>query len=196
VSTHANHSKDSRRFRDRRYQRLLDIVHPFESRPSSHHLRDAMGAIERLKDEGRQFWHADSDELTRWRDGCNELWVFLNTLGQRRDIDQQPLETAFREFAQAFEHTVYRMTEMLHGVRGHGECDPPEVDAVFRWIELVYRMATYGLVSYWIDDKTEQIIIRINVNLATGDHSAETEVAQAMRIPKKYRSSARLGQHR
>ena len=174
----ANQPKDKPRFRNRRYGRLMDVVRPFESQPSSRHVRDAMSAIERLRDEGRQFWQADSDELARWREGCTELWVFLNTLGQRRDTDKQPLETALREFVQAFEHTTYRMTQMLHGLRGHGENDSPEVDSVFRWAELVYRLSTYGLVSYWAGDKTE-----------------ETVVTKDMRIPRKYRSSARLGRH-
>ncbi len=183
------------RFRDRRYSRLLDLIPPFESRPSSHHVRDAMAIVERLRDEGRQFWPAGSDELVRWREGCTELWVFLNNLGQRRDSGQQPLETAFREFVQAFEHTVYRIEQMLHGVRGQGECDPPEVDVVFRWIELAYRLSTYGIVSYWIDDKTEEKVTRISLNLTTGEQSQDTEVVRQMSIPRKYRQSARLGQH-
>ena len=183
------------RFRDRRYSRLLDLIPPFESRPSSHHVRDAMAIVERLRDEGRQFWPAGSDELARWREGCTELWVFLNTLGQRRDIDQQPLETAFREFVQAFEHTIYRIAQMLHGVRGQGECDPPEVNAVFKWTELAYRLSTYGIVSYWIDDKTEEKVTHISLNLTTGEQSQETEVVRQMSIPRKYRQSARLGQH-
>ena len=190
-----NQPKKVPRFRDRRYMRLPDIVRPFESRPSSHHIRDAMGAIERLRDDGREFWQADSDELARWSEGCTELWVFLNTLGQRRDIDQKPLETVFREFVQAFEHTVYRITQLLHGVKGEVDNDPPEVDAVFRWIELVYRLSTYGLVSFSIDDKTEEKIMRMSINLTTGERSEETEMVKKMSIPRKYRSSARLGQH-
>ena len=184
------------RFRDRRYNRLLDLIPPFESRPSSHHVRGAMAVIERLRDQGRQFWPTDSDELARWREGCTELWVFLNTLGQRRDIDQQPLATAFREFVQAFEHTVYRIEQMLHGVRGQDECDPPEVDAVLRWIELAYRLSTYGLVSFWIADKTEEKIMCLSINLTTGERPEETGVANEMSIPRKYRASARLGQHK
>ena len=154
-----------------------------------------MAIIERLRDEGRQFWPTGSDELARWHEGCTELWVFLNNLGQRRDSGQQPLETALREFIQAFEHTVYRIEQMLHGVRGQGECDPPEVDVVFRWIELAYRLSTYGIVSYWIDDKTEEKVTRITLNLTTGEGSQETEVVRQMNIPRKYRQSARLGQH-
>ncbi len=185
--------KDQLRFKNRRGLRLLGIVRPFESQPSSLHVRDAMGAIERLREDGRQFWQDDSDELGRWHEGCTELWVFLNTLGQRRDIDRQPLETAFREFVQAFEHTVYRMKQMLHGLRGQGEGDSPEIDGVFRWVEIVYRLSTYGLLSYWIDDKTEEKTMRMRINLSTGERLEETEVVREMHIPRKYRSSARLG---
>ena len=185
--------KDRPRFRDRRHLRLLDIVRPFESQPSSLHVRDAMGAIERLRDDGSRFWEAGSDELARWHEGCTKLCVFLNALGQRRDAERQPLETAFREFVQAFEHTVHRMTQMLHGLREQGGGDSPEIDGVFGWIELVYRLSTYGLVAYWIDDKTEEKTLRRRISLSTGERSEETEVTRKMHIPRKYRSSARLG---
>ena len=152
-----------------------------------------MGVIERLRDEGSEFWKAGSAESARWCEGCTELWVFLNTLGKRRHIDRQPLATAFREFVQAFEHTVHRMTQMLHGVRGDVGHEPPAVDSVFRWIELVYRLSTYGLVSTWLEDKTEDRTIRLTIDLATGAVSEETEAVREMRIPRKYRPSARLG---
>ena len=185
-------SEDRRRFRNRRLTQLQDIVHPFESRPSSHHLGDAMGAIQRLRDEGHQFWEADSNEFARWHRACTDLWEFLNTLGRRRDSDKQPVETAFREFVQAFEHSIYRMKELLHGRGEDLERDLPEVDVVFRWVELVYRLSTYGLVSYWIDDKTEEGTIRMTLNMTPGEWSRETEVVRKMRIPRKYRNSARL----
>ena len=185
--------EERRRFRNRRLTQLLDIVQPFESQPSSNHIRNAMGVIERLRDEGRQFWEPDSAQLDRWCEGCTELWVFLNNLGKRRDLDKQPLEIAFREFVQTFEHTVYRMKQMLHGLGRGVELDPPEVDAVFRWIELAYRLSTYGLVSHWIDDKTEARITNMTLSLTTGEWSEGTEVVKEMRIPKKYQPSARLG---
>ncbi len=121
---------------------------------------------------------------------------FLNSLGKRRDIEKQELETAFREFIQKFEHMVFRMEQMLHSVSGAFEPDSPEVDAVFRWIDLVYRLATYGLVSAWIDDKTEERHISMTINLTTGEILEETKVVKEMRIPRKYRSSARLGRRR
>ena len=189
-----NHPKDSPRFRRRRDSRLMDVVRPFESQPSSRHVRDAMSTIERLRDDGRRLWQDDSDELDRWNEGCTEMWVFLNTLGRRRDGEKQPLETAFREFVQAFEHTVYRMKQMLHGLKGQGEGDSPEVDSVFGWIELVYRLSTYGLVSFWIDDKTEEKTVHMRINLSTSKPSGKTEVVREMTVPRKYRSSARLGQ--
>ena len=188
-----DHSMDKLRFKNRYHRRLMDIVCPFESQPSSRHVRDAMGAIERLREEGGRFWQSDSDELARWDEGCTELWVFLNTLGRRRDFDKQPLETTLREFVQAFEHTVLRMKQMLHGLGGQGGGDSGEIDGVFEWVDLVYRLSTYGLVSYWIDDKTEERTIRRRISLSTGELSEETEVTREMRIPRKYRSSARLG---
>ena len=134
-----------------------------------------------------------SNQLARWREGWTELWKFLNTLGQRRDIDKQPLETAMREFIQAFEHTEHRIEQMLHGAQIRGECDTSEVDAVFDWIGLAYRLSIYALLAYWIDDKTEEKTIEIHINLTIGESSQETKTVKEMRIPKKYRPSARLG---
>ncbi len=187
---------DRRRFRNRRNLRRIEIVSNFESQPASHHIREAMGVIERVRDEGRQFWQDDADELHRWHEGCTDLWAFLNNLGHRRHIDGQTLETASREFIQAFEHTVYRIQQLLHGVTRGTEVDRPEIDLVFEWIEVVFRMSMYGLIAYWIDDKTEERLTRITVNLRTGAESHETEVLKRMRIPKRYRSSARLRRDR
>ena len=185
--------EDKRRFRNRRLTQIQDLIRRFESQPSSHHIHDVIGAIQRLRDDGCQFWEADSDQLARWRKACNVLLDFLNTLGKRRYSEQQSLETALREFVEAFEHSTLRMRQMLHGHGEDPERPPPEVDAVFRWIDLVYRLSTYALLSYWIDDKTEERATRISVNMTTGERSEETEVVREMQVPKRYQRGARLG---
>ena len=49
-------SKGNSRFRARLNTTLHSLIPPFESRPSSCQVRDAMGAIQRLRDDGSQFF--------------------------------------------------------------------------------------------------------------------------------------------
>ncbi len=66
------------RFKERQLQ-LVDLIGRFEANPSSTHVRDALSAISRLKDDGAKFWDEDSQELRRWREYCDVLWTFLNS---------------------------------------------------------------------------------------------------------------------
>ena len=81
---------------------LADLVPRFEAEPSSTHVHNALGAIERLGDEGRRFWEGESQQLARWRTGCTELRMIINRLGEQRHLNKQDLATALREFIQEF----------------------------------------------------------------------------------------------
>ena len=96
------------RYSERRLH-LRDLVPRFEKKPSSTHLRNALAAIERLRDDGRNFFEKGSPELSRWQEGCTKLWNFINRLGERRHIQEQDLLTALREFIHDFEHDTGRM---------------------------------------------------------------------------------------
>lgn len=66
-----------------------DVIGRFEAKSSAEHARNALGLVGRLKDEGRKFWDADSKELEKWRQYCDVMWTFLNSLRKRRDVDEQ-----------------------------------------------------------------------------------------------------------
>lgn len=179
----------------RKHRRLFltDLVPRFEAEPSSTHVRNALAAIERLGDEGRAFWEDGSTQLARWRRGCTELRTIINRLGERRHICKQELATALREFIQEFEHHSERILQMLAGESEY------EVDRIARWLDLVYRFATYAMISFWIDDKTEEKVTRITIAMSvpTGKTTVkqETETIKAMTVPKKYSRAARkIGQ--
>ena len=122
------------------------------------------------------------------------MWNFINRLGTRRDIGQQNLPTAFREFIQEFEHSTERMCQVLHSRPGTSDSDP-DVEKIHRWCDLVFRLATYALVSSWIDDKTEERVtnIRTTMNLTTGQTTKEEEhrTTKAMHVPKRYRRATK-----
>ena len=179
----------SRRF-DERHLKLIDLVGRFEADPSSTHAYKALSAIGRLNDDGAIFWKEGSRQLTRWRRACTELWQFINAeLGRRRHIEKQDLATALREFIQEFEHSTHRIYQMLHGI-SVGPAENCDLERMLRWLELVYRYATYAIISFWIDDKTEHNSIKITMNLATGECKEEW-TREEMKVPRKYRPATR-----
>ena len=161
----------------------------FEGRSHSDHLRDALGIVGRLKDEGARLFDKDSKQLRRWQGGCFELLAFLNTLGRRRDSEKQGLETAMREFIQAFEHSTERVQQMLYGA----VTDPDKKENVRQKMDLVnlaFRSSTYALVSAWIEDKHDDISLVTTIDLTTGEVRQEGK-RTPMRVPKKYKNSTK-----
>lgn len=107
--------------------------------------------------------------MDRWRGYCNVLWKFLTTeLASRRHMQEQDAETAFREFVSEFEHSRHRMFEMLYGTT-----DDPDNDEHLQWIltlfEAVYRLSTYAIVSFWIDEKHEENTVKIEMKVDLSD---------------------------
>ena len=176
---------------DERPLHWTDILGRFEAHSHQTHIHSAMGLIGGLKDIGRNFWPEGSPQLSRWEEGCTELWSFLNRLGTRHDLNKQDLATAFREFIQEFEHTTYRMYQMLYGT----VADPNNNDSVthvFDWFNLVFRSSTYALVSRWLNDKQEQNLVHISIDMASGE-SSEDWTRTEMKVPQKYqRATKRL----
>ena len=173
------------RFEDRQLQ-LVDLIGRFEANPSSTHVRDALSAISRLKDDGTKSWDEESQELRRWRKYCDDLLTFLNsTLGKRRHLEKQDLATALREFIQEFEHSTQRMYQMLYS-----RSNDLDIEQTLHWFDLVYRFSTYALISFWIDDKTENNSVEITINTTTSK-TTEKRTRDEMRIPKKHRHATK-----
>ena len=104
-------------------------------------------------------------------------------MGQKQD-----LPTALREFIGEFEHTTYRMLQML-------DSRPHDHEHIGLWCDFAYRLATYALVSFWIDDKTEQSVVCMEfaVDLDTGKtvEVKTTTFSEPMRVPRKYKKAAK-----
>ena len=174
------------KYKDRQLE-LIDLIDRFESSPSGKHTRDALGLIGRLRDDGLVFWDESSPQPTHWREYSDDLWVFLNNLGQRRDSEKQDLQTALREFIQLFEHFERRMDQLLHQFAGRPAFDRKRA-RIREWTNLVFRISTYAIASFWIDDKQEEITGRITINIMTGERREEWNRIE-MQIPKKYRAA-------
>ena len=170
------------RFSNRQLQ-WSDVIGRFEAKPCSEHVHNALGLVGRLKDEGRQFWDRDSEQLENWYRYCDKIWVFLNTLSKRREVSEQSLRTAMREFIHEFEHSTGRMYQMLYGSVTDPDNDE-RVRETMNWFNLVFHSSIYGLLSAWSDDKQESSTLITTVDLTTGEvrqEGARTE----MRVPRK-----------
>lgn len=173
----------------KRKLKLSDSVGRFEALTSSHHVRNALGLLGIVKDEGSNYWNSNSKQLDKWEDYCDVLMTFLDTLWERREVRKQPLETAMREYIQEFEHTRDRLHQMLYGAVDSPESDESvqRIDKLLLW---VYLTSTYALASTWIDDKQEHVSVDITINLTTGESNEEWNRIE-MRVPRKYRRATK-----
>ena len=175
------------RFEERKLQWMYAFGR-FEDNAYSDHARNARGFIQRLKGEGDRFLKRESEQLQRWNDGCTDLLDLLKDLPQRRDLKQEGLETAMREFIQEFEHSTHRMYQLLYQA-----LDPDDDEAVRKIMDLfnwAYRLSTYALVSAWIDDKQEDNSLRTIINLTTGEVKREGVLTKRP-LPGKYKHAAK-----
>ena len=179
------------RFSKRQLQ-WTDIIGRFEGSSYFHHLRNALGTINLLEEEGAKFWQRESKRFKTWQSYCTKLRSFLSNLHQRRDLCKQGLETAMREFIQEFEHSTGGLYEMLYGTVAEPGSDEG-IKKITDWFSLVgvaYLASTYALVSAWNDDKQEPSSLSTIINLTTGEMKTEG-TRTPMRVPKKYQKSTR-----
>ena len=178
------------RFKERPLQ-WTDIIGRFESSSYQDHLHNSVAFVERLKDEGKRIWKADTEQLHRWRKGCDELRAFLHDLSRRHELEPQGLETVMREFIHEFEHATGRMDQMLYGI-SHNFGN----DQIFReirgWMDLVFRTSIYALVAGWNSDKHERgSSLRTTVSLRTGHTKTEGIHGEMKAPPRKYRRATK-----
>ena len=174
-----------KRFKDRDFQ-LRDLVHRFEAVPNSTHAHSAIAAIERLKCEGQKFLDTGSNQLNKWQKDCDVLSTFINVeLGKRKYLKKEKLETALREFIAEFEHATHRMFQIMYGTFDNAK-DSEDIMRMFNWFDLIYKLSTYAIISFWIDEKADKKVIIIRMNGTTGDDTEEC-IYEKMSNPKNKR---------
>ena len=176
-----------KRFRDRHLE-LFDLVGRFEAVPWSTHSLSARAVIERLRQEGDTLWTDDPAQLTRWRHYCDVLRTLVATdLGNRRFLQKRTLEAALRDFIVEFEHSGHRMFQMLYGASETPQGDP-YIRSMLSWLEMVYRLSTYAIISFWTDEKWEEKSTTVKIDLTSGEYPKtrieETVVHKKMPKPK------------
>lgn len=71
----------------------------------------------------------------------------------------------------------------------YGTSEDPEnsehIEQIVDWFNLVYRLSTYALIYFWLDDKMEKRIAKIKVDMIAAEIT-EHWARKEMRVPKKY----------
>ena len=162
----------------------LSGIQRFEALPSSHHIRNALSLIVRIRQDGVAYFGKNLGQIQSWEEHCNLLYAFLNQDLSQRKYKGQDLAKALREYIHEFEHVSYRLHEMLYGP-AFKQGDSKTVLELSTRMKLLYRHSTYAILAFWIDDKTEDVVIRVKTNLATGKTRSSIET-KGMKIPGKY----------
>lgn len=181
----------------------LDMDGRFEENSTGEHNRNACGSIGRLKEYGREFWGEGTNQLGRWEEGCNTLWQFINALGNHRHIENKNLESVLRVFFAEFEHTRFRLVQMVLG-EVDDQDENPKFKEIYDWTVRVQWYCIYAIVSFWIDDKYDKTRIDIHMKgKAIQDSEGNFQGVKfetkevchpnPMKVPKKYqRGSEKL----
>ena len=144
--------------------------------------------IGHLKEDKWRFWTDGNSQLRRWDRACDELERSQWRLSTFPEISDEEQTTALRKFIQEFEHHTGRMYQMLHG-----EAHDPDREqglAIFDWLNLVFLSSVYAIVSGWIDDKQEENLVEIKLNVITGESSQEWTRTD-MTVPKEHRRATK-----
>ena len=163
----------------------FEVISRFGGTSSNVHTRNAMGAIERLRDDGREYLGSNSEAYKRWERGCNELWDFINTLQSKRHKGT-PLSDALEKFIDNYEHTETRLHQTLYSDSVSEKRDEAISDTWF-WLGIIYRFCTYAILSTYLGEKRlDEYSVEITVNLTSGKR-CEKWTRNPMQVPRKYR---------
>ena len=81
----------------------------------------------------------------KWRKSCHDLWDFLGTVDMRRHQGDE-LKDVLREFVHLFEHSEFRIQQLLFEVAGN-QADNEHRARLARWLAFTYRACTYAILA-------------------------------------------------
>ncbi|MDE2688466.1 MAG: hypothetical protein OXI16_13360 [Chloroflexota bacterium] len=163
----------------------MDIIEGFADKSDFQHYHNARGLIGRLNDKGAKFWLPDSQEFRKWQTYCSALLTFLNNVRVRRDVKEQSLETAMRDFIHEFEHSNYRIHQLLYSAVDDVNIDE-DAKETLNLLSLVFQTATYTLVSTWNEDLRTRDSIATHIKLFHPGSRTEGE-RKGIKVKKEYR---------
>ena len=159
---------------------LFDLLEPFEPTSSNVHARNAISALQRLDDLGREHLGDKSASYKRWRRCYSELFDFIN-----KEMRKKELSTTLRDFVNRFEHCRDRFHQLLYSSSIAGKRDRL-IAEVWDWSNLFYQFATYAILAAHVGGKTEETTVYIRLNLRTRK-SSQHWVHRPIKVPRRYR---------
>ena len=178
-------TKDSKRWKNRTVHEEADLLGPFNDKSISDLMRTAISATQRLRDDGRAIWGEGSDEDGKWQDACHDLWKFLDTIDMRKH-EGQKFEDVLREFVCLFEHSEFRIRQLLFRTAAN-QADDRQREQVGRSLAFIYRACTYAILAIWFDYKRETTTGHIHVNLSTGETREDWHHEPMQGPPRRHR---------
>ena len=160
-------TEGAKRWKNRTVREEPDLLGSFDAKSSSDLMYTAIRATQRLRDNGREILGEGSEESRKWRDSCNDLWNFLNAVEMKKHRGLE-LKDVMREFACCFEHSEFRIRQLLFGATGN-QAEDRQREQTGRWLAFTYRACTYAILAVWFDYKRETTTGHIHVNLRTGE---------------------------
>ena len=180
-------TEDPKRWKNRTVHEEADLLGPFNDKSISDLMRTAISATQRLRDDGRAVWGEGSDEDGKWRDSCHDLWKFLETVEMRRQQGQK-LEEVLREFVCCFEHSEFRIRQLLFRAAGN-RVDDQRREQISRWLAFLFRACMYAILAVWFDYKRATATGHIHVNLSTGETREHWSHKPMQGPPRRHRPS-------
>lgn len=143
----------------------LDIYDRLNSSTSVIQLRNARGVVERLRDDRWQYFEEGSNAFNRWRQGCDELYQFINLIPASLHIAGREMDAVLEKFIEAFEHHERRFREMLEANSIPDSSREQIVTTVSFWFDALFRFSVYAILLEHQGKRGEEQIIRHEISI-------------------------------
>lgn len=135
----------------------FDLFKPIRKGSCTEFVNNALGSIERLKDEGRKYFDEDSSNWKKWEKECTNLWELINCLHSKIEVDKVDSLSSITEFADKFDHAEMRLHQVLYSGEIHEGDRAKVIDSIYRWCSIVYRFSVNAIILAYRDAKIKNL---------------------------------------
>ena len=143
----------------------LDIYDRLNSTTSVIQLRNARGVVERLRDDRWQYFEEGCNAFNRWKEGCDELYKFINMIPASLHIDGRDMDVVLEKFIEAFEHHERRFRDMLEAKIIPDSSREQIATTVSFWFDALFRFSVYAILLEHQGKRGEEQIIRHKISI-------------------------------
>lgn len=135
----------------------FDLFKPIRKSSCTEFVNNALGSIERLKDEGRKHFDENSVKWKKWEKECTKLWKLINDLHSKIEIDKVDLLVSITEFADKFDHAEMRLHQVLYSGEIHESDRAKVINSIHHWCSIVYRFSVNAIILAYRDAKRKNL---------------------------------------